>query len=333
MSEQYDVVIMGAGMAGLTAANVLRDAGCRTLIVDKGRGVGGRMATRRIGDAVFDHGAQFITVRDPRFRSMMDAWLEAGAAREWCRGFADAGLTLQTDGHPRYRGASGMTTIPKYLARNLSLRTGTRAGAVRSSDKGWRIEMEGGEAVRGSAVILTPPVPQSLALLEAGGVLLPKRVSAVLRNIHYDPCLTVLAVLDGPSGIPEPGGVQVDEEPVAWVADNRTKGISPQAHAVTVHGGPEFSRSRWGSDEECIAGELLEFAGRWMKGTAREVQVMKWRYSKPLRATAEPCLVVDDPALLVFAGDAFAGPRVEGAAMSGLETARAVIERLGSARA
>jgi predicted NAD/FAD-dependent oxidoreductase len=328
MNEDYDVVIVGAGIAGLVAASRLRDEGFRVLVLDKGRGVGGRMATRRTGDAVLDHGAQFITVRDPRFRSMMDAWLEAGAAREWCRGFAGADLSVETDGHPRYCGASGMTAIPKHLAENLPVRCDVRVTAVGPSDDGWRIETEGGEAVTGAALVLTPPVPQSLALLEAGGSRPPKEISNVLRGIQYDPCLAALAVLDAPSGLPEPGGVQTREEPVAWVADNRMKGISPGAHAVTVHAGPEFSRSRWESDEECIAGELLEFAARWVKGTAREVEVMKWRYSKPVRTTAEPCLVVEDPALLVWAGDAFAGPRVEGAALSGLEAAARVTGRI-----
>jgi predicted NAD/FAD-dependent oxidoreductase len=328
MKRECDVVVVGAGMAGLTAANTLRDTGHSVFVLDKGRGVGGRMATRRIGNAVFDHGAQFISVRDTRFRAMMNAWLESGVAREWCRGFAGVDLTVETDGHPRYRGAEGMTAIPKHLARDLPVRTEERVSAVVPTESGWRIEIEGGEEVRSSALVLTPPVPQSLTLLEAGGFHLRGKDAGVLHGIQYDPCLAVLAVLDAPSGLPEPGGVQVDEEPVTWVADNRLKGISPEAHAVTVHAGPEFSRSRWESDQECIAGELLEFAGRWVKGTARDVQVMKWRSSKPVRTTAEPCFVVSNCDALVFAGDAFAGPRIEGAALSGLAAAKEVAARV-----
>ncbi|MBP1654772.1 MAG: hypothetical protein H6Q28_1328 [Bacteroidetes bacterium] len=78
-----DVLVVGAGMAGLSAAAALREAGLSVLTVEKGRGVGGRMASRRVGSAVFDHGAQFVTVRDSRFAAVMSEWERRGAAREW----------------------------------------------------------------------------------------------------------------------------------------------------------------------------------------------------------------------------------------------------------
>jgi predicted NAD/FAD-dependent oxidoreductase len=57
--RECDVAIIGAGIAGLCAALTLTQAGLKVVIVDKARGVGGRMATRRLGGAVIDHGAQF----------------------------------------------------------------------------------------------------------------------------------------------------------------------------------------------------------------------------------------------------------------------------------
>ena len=60
-------VVVGAGISGLLAAQELTAAGWRVVVLDKGRGVGGRMATRRVGDGTFDHGAQFFTVRGERF--------------------------------------------------------------------------------------------------------------------------------------------------------------------------------------------------------------------------------------------------------------------------
>lgn len=72
--KNTDVLVIGAGMAGLTAAMALRRAGRSVHVLDKGRGVGGRMASRRIGDATFDHGAQFITARDPRFVAAIGEW-------------------------------------------------------------------------------------------------------------------------------------------------------------------------------------------------------------------------------------------------------------------
>ena len=68
--QTADVLVIGAGMAGLIAAAELQRAGRRVLVLDKGRGVGGRLASRRIGEASFDHGAQFITARTPRFAAL-----------------------------------------------------------------------------------------------------------------------------------------------------------------------------------------------------------------------------------------------------------------------
>ena len=79
----WDVLIIGAGLAGLSAANDLHQAGLKVLVVDKGRGLGGRLAGRRIGDATFDHGAQFMTARDSRFKASVAEWIEAGVAEEW----------------------------------------------------------------------------------------------------------------------------------------------------------------------------------------------------------------------------------------------------------
>ena len=78
-----DVVVIGAGIAGLIAARILIEAGANVAVVDKGRGVGGRLATRRFAEARFDHGAQFITTRDAWFRGAMEQWVDSGAASEW----------------------------------------------------------------------------------------------------------------------------------------------------------------------------------------------------------------------------------------------------------
>ena len=61
-------------MAGMTAGEALQTAGWRVVLLDKGRRAGGRMATRRIGSSRFDHGAQFFTVPDPRFRAVVAQW-------------------------------------------------------------------------------------------------------------------------------------------------------------------------------------------------------------------------------------------------------------------
>ena len=76
-------LIIGAGMAGLLAGTFLQENGIDVTVLDKGRGVGGRMATRRLGEGRADHGAQFFTVRSEVFASWVDDWLTAGVVLEW----------------------------------------------------------------------------------------------------------------------------------------------------------------------------------------------------------------------------------------------------------
>ncbi len=315
------------------AARTLQSRGIRVIVFDKGRSVGGRLATRWVETAAdeksyFDHGAQFFTVRDPRFQKFVDEWLAAGIVREWSRGFADFAGTPNEDGHPRYCGTSGMNAIARHLADGLDVRVKTQVVQLACENAQWRVTLDSGDELRADALILTPPVPQSLALLETGDIALPNEARAALEQIAYDPCFAVLAVLDAPTRLPEPGALQLRQEPIAWIADNHRKGISPDAFTVTIHAGPEFTREHWDTAHEIVAQKLLHAAANWLRAPVKSWQVHRWRYSQPTVVHPEPCLLVNDGAPLVFAGDAFGAPRVEGAALSGLAAAEAMSHSL-----
>ncbi|MBZ0296705.1 MAG: FAD-dependent oxidoreductase [Anaerolineae bacterium] len=320
-----DCLVVGAGISGLLAACKLHAAGQSVIVLDKGNGVGGRMATRRIHDSTFDHGAQFFTVRDDRFGVLVDAWLKSGLVVEWSRGFADRAGEMKEDGHARYRGAQGMTTIPKHLAADIDVRTSAQVTAIDlDSQSGWLVQTEQ-ETYEARRLLLTPPVPQSLALLDAGNYRLPVDVRHDLDAISYNPCIALMARLDGPSAVPAPGGIQLNQEPIYWMADNYRKGIS-SAYGVTIHAAPDFSHAHF-DDLEAAAKLLFEAAAPYL-GDAQvsTYQVQSWRYSQPLDVYADTYLALQDGPPLVLAGDAFAGPRVEGAALSGLTAGDYLLE-------
>jgi predicted NAD/FAD-dependent oxidoreductase len=312
-------LVVGAGISGLLAAGRLQDAGISAIVLDKGRGVGGRMSTRRIGKARIDHGAQFFTASEDSFRERVQGWAKDGVVLEWVRGFAGPGGDVRTGVRPAFRGITGMSAIPKHLARGLKVLTACRVTRIEREFRGYRAVTEDGEVHRGRAVLLTAPVPQSLALLEAGGVELRSAAEDLLHAIEYDPCFAVLAVLSGPSAVPEPGGIMLGDGPIAWIADNTRKGISPtEGSAITIHATADYTRSRLEMDGARVGEELLDAAGEWLGSEVREVQVHRWLYSLPKNRPGEPFLAVDDDCPLVFAGDAFGGASVEGAALSGL---------------
>jgi predicted NAD/FAD-dependent oxidoreductase len=324
-SKTDPILIIGAGMAGLSAARLLRDANLPVLVLDKGRSVGGRMATRRIGHGRADHGAQFFTVRDRQFARSVTEWQEAGVVSQWGQGFADAKESLPSSGHFRYRGIFGMTSVPKYLAEGLDLQLQTRITAITREKNHWLVQSQSGKMFQGRALLLTPPVPQSLELLKAGHVSLPSDIWRELDRVDYDPCLALLAVFAGPSRLPAPGGLRFSEGPIAWMADNYQKGISPDAHTVTIHATPDYSRRHWQTDANDVAGKLLGAAGPWLHSELLDWQIHRWRFSQPVATYPEQALFLPGPPPLVFAGDAFGGPRVEGAALSGYAAARILL--------
>ena len=85
MSKNLPVIIIGAGIAGLAAARSLSAANIPAILLDKGRGVGGRMATRRSGDAAFDHGAQFFSAKTPEFQRVVEETLQPEVVSLWLR--------------------------------------------------------------------------------------------------------------------------------------------------------------------------------------------------------------------------------------------------------
>jgi renalase len=328
--NQRSCVVVGAGISGLLAAITLQGEGWDVTVLDKHRSVGGRMATRRVGRGNFDHGAQFFTVRGECFAGLVEDWLTAGVAKEWTRGFADADGRPNEDGYPRYRGIEGMISIPRYISRDLEVHTAEKAVRVDVGDDGWEVVCESGSRVAGNALVLTAPVPQALDLASSGSYTLPDGARRHLEAVSYDPCLALMVLLDGSTGVPEPGGMQIKGEPLDWIGDNRRKGIS-EAPAVTVHAGPEWSRSHFEDDEMEITESMISRAGDYL-GTdlapaVVETSLARWRYSWVTNPHPEPCLVASDDPPLVFCGDAFGQPKVEGAALSGLAAADHLLGR------
>ncbi len=153
-----------------------------------------------------------------------------------------------------------------------------------------------------------------------------RRCPTALRRTDYDRTLALLAVtrrpVRGAGAGRRPGS---PTRPFSFVADNQAKGISaaPARHAARQPG--------------LVAGVVGRATGRgprraaparrgrgWVDASVVESQLKRWRFATPQAHLARALLVVEDAAApLVLAGDAFAGPRVEGAALSGLAAAAA----------
>ncbi|MEM9511616.1 MAG: FAD-dependent oxidoreductase, partial [Cyanobacteria bacterium P01_E01_bin.48] len=152
-SHVYDTVVIGAGMAGAQCAQNLAKAGLDVVILEKSRGVGGRMSTRRLsmktGEAIADHGAQYITAKGDRFRQFVDRQLKLGMMTEWTRHIHVLDDTGLHEGEyderiPRYCCPEGMTAVVKQVCTSLTVELETRITTVQATANGWQMTADDG---------------------------------------------------------------------------------------------------------------------------------------------------------------------------------------------
>lgn len=342
------VAIIGAGMAGLAAARRLTAAGNHVVLFEKSRGVGGRVATRRVEGCIVDHGAQVIK---PDGSTLADVMLHQLPAAELVEVLAPVrtidrtGEILPEDPHYSAQRAftyrNGMTTLPKLLLAALpadlfELRLGTRIGTIEESADGLLLrDDQGREVLRAECAVLTAPAPQAADLLGACSLqetaLTRTRIDA-LRSVPYHPCLSVLLGYAAPaSPAPAYALLAADRtQPLLWLAFEQTKGPSRVPHgeaALIAQLGPAVSQELYeASDAEVLDLTLREL--RVLFGAAyahpRWHQVKRWRYSQP-RGMVDFRAVnpAESRSRLVVCGDALRpeNGRVYQAYSSGLEAA------------
>jgi renalase len=303
------VAILGAGMAGATAARRLADSGLSVRVFDKGRSVGGRMATRGQGALQFDHGAQFMRARGPALAARIADWTRRGVVAPW----AGAG---------RHVGVPGMTAPVRDLLTGIPVANGTTIARLLRDGGAWGVEDSAGQ-IHGpfAAVAVTFPAPQVAALLDASGLALPDVARAT-----YAPCWSLMI-----ASARTPADVLIEprEGPIGLIAHDSSKpGRSPGIR-LTVHATPDWSRHHLEEPREAVAAALIEAASQRLGLDLRPTHVAahRWRFAQVETALGMPCLY-DRANGLGAAGDWCLGARIEAAHDSGAALAEAILSDL-----
>ncbi|MCL4834444.1 MAG: FAD-dependent oxidoreductase [Caldilineaceae bacterium] len=326
--KKYEALVIGAGLAGIAAARELHAAGVDLLLLDKRKRVGGRMATRRIGQGAADHGAQFFTAESPEFQALVDGWEAEGFAYLWDIGWSTGSFTdNEGPDHTHYAVSGGMSRLMEHLAVDLPTETAVSVVAVRQIDGGWEAEAKDGSRYRSSGLILTPPPPQALQLLRAGDVHLSPMDAEILEQLTYSSTITGIFRIEGEVTIPAPGAVHRPAEPLPWIADNRQKKVSPEETVVTINSNGNYASRYWDAPEVEIIETMKSVLLHYLKPGSRisESQIKRWRYAFPMRTHSQRTLRASGTPPLYFAGDAFHGPLIEGAWLSGKAAATALL--------
>lgn len=311
------IAIVGAGMAGLACAEKLAAAGRDVALFDKGRAAGGRMSTRRLatprGEAAFDHGAQYMTARDPAFRARLERWREAGLVARWPAAGEDAWV-----------GTPGMNAPVRAMAAVLGVRWEARIERLARGEGGWHLSGEEIEEGPFGAVVVAVPAEQAAELLGACDQDMAARAAAT----PSDPCWTVMAAFA--ERLPVKGDVIRDAGPIGWAARNSAKPGRSGPESWVIQAGPAWSRANLERGTGEVAGEL---AGEFVSSLANScdsapipplvVAAHRWRYARS-GASGEG-LLWDPDARLGACGDWLLGPRVECAWLSGNRLADAIL--------
>lgn len=306
------VGIIGAGLSGLAAARELRRLGHRVTVVEKSRGVGGRIASRRVGGTVVDHGTPVIGApAGSALAALIDALPKNDAV-------------ALGDGAWSYR--SGTTRLAKLMAEDLDILLGTRIATLRAGRAGIELGGEQGNT-HGvvDRVIISAPAPQAADLLEhspgAGD-----RVAA-LRDVTYAPAIMLLAGLR----IPPPDGLDPFPvpEPFHRITAESVKGRPPGDGVVPVvarvAAGP--SADLLDAPDDDILADLAPAlrAACGADGDPAWIQVKRWRFALPESATGSAAVNPDGVRILVC-GDGVAGGGLATVFASGIAAAQRVAD-------
>ncbi|HOK89569.1 MAG TPA: FAD-dependent oxidoreductase [Candidatus Hydrogenedentes bacterium] len=331
-SGPYDVIVVGAGISGVVAADHMSRAGLSVLVLERRKRLGGRCATRSIEGGVFDYGAQYFTIRYPAFQELAYHWQQNGSARIWSFGFSYADGVVERPGHPRWYGTNGMRWLVESLVKGFETRCGDGAQRIMEQRGGWKVETASGLVFESKAVLLALPIPLAIRLISDEDTWKFGAAMAPLLAVTYDPCIAAMLVLEGPSGLPAPGGVRVEDQGIAWIADNRMKGISPAMDAITVLADRAFSLELLEEDPDVAAARIAERAAPFLESRPQAVSGYRWRYASPGRLLSSEYFELYGRAPLLFAGDAFCDGKMEGAVLSGLAAARRLVDLVEDTR-
>jgi predicted NAD/FAD-dependent oxidoreductase len=317
--------VVGAGLAGLSAARRLSERGVEVVVFEKARGPGGRTSTRRAEGYAFDHGAQYFTCRDRAFEALVRGWLDSGVAAEWKPRIAtlDRGVTRPvSESTKRYVGVPRMSSLGRDLAGGLRVELGVRIQTVTAEAAGWCLQTGQGEVGCFDGVLVATPAPQAVPLL-AGAPEMAERVD----QVEMEPCWAVMVTFAAPLET-DFDAAWISSSPLAWIARNASKPGRPEGECWVLHASPEWTAANVDEPADRTARALLEALAAALRldlPTHRFAGAHRWLYARTSRPLGAPFLY--DPAARIGAcGDWGAGGQVESAVLSGAKIAHAVLE-------
>jgi renalase len=331
----FEVAVIGAGMAGLTCARQLQQAGKTVVLVDKSRGLGGRLATRRLAGTHADHGVCYLQPKGELFQQWIDELVSVGILRVWTDGIhrlsADGVLQPPTKSAAYYAAPLGATSIAKYLGRDLEIIGNKLITAISPIENGWRLSTKDPEfALTAAQVIIATPPAQALNI--ARDSIDPTSIEQ-LASVQFTRSITAIAVYpaseqNAATTIPWQGIQCIEHPTLAWIGLDSSKQLNPTQPVLVIQSNAAFAERHFDAPDLSIIGQKLldEIVPLIPTLNAPElIQVHRWGYAFAQNPLSDRFLTAQTIAPLYFCGDWCGGNRVESAYLSGMALANRML--------
>jgi renalase len=342
MQKRFSVAIIGAGVSGLAAANVLQNAGIAVTIYEKSRGVGGRSATRKRDGFTYDHGAQYFKQANEQTIGLITEHYRTSDLFQiekpiWT---FDAQNAIHEgdpkhNAEPRWCYRDGLTSLSKRMAQGLHIHFETRISAlVEQSEGGWQLFDQHNELIDGfDRVLITVPLTQAIELIEVSEIETELRTAIIAqaRKVEYNPLISVmLGYYPRPRTRPYYALVNTDKgHPISWLAwehEKDAKRVPVDAGLLIAQMAPDYSREHWLTDDDTLVHDVANRVSLLIDEQLPPpyfVDVQRWRYALPAKkADGDALNTLTLPRGLAFSGDAFVGGRMQLALDYGVSVAQ-----------
>ncbi len=321
------VAVIGAGISGLTLANKLKNH-FEVVVFEKSRGFGGRVATRRSDDYIFDHGAQFFKAKTEEFKEYIRPMIDQNVIEIWKARFVEIDNSkiinnrTWNDDPSNYVGTPSMNAIGKFMADGLDIRLSEKVANVSKSSK-WSLYNEANEDL-GQFDWLISAIP-------------PKQIMDIIPDvINLYPGIgkhEMLACFSLMLGYKEKIDVGFDAalikgSDISWLSVNSSKPLRSNNYTFLVHSTNKWASLNIDKDRDWVKNYLCnELSSIIPINTeiASYVGLQGWRYANIKKQSGNTEFFFNKDDKFGLCGDWFIQGRIEAAFLSGSHLADQIL--------
>lgn len=324
------VAVIGAGIAGVISASILKKRGFDVTLIDKSRGVSGRSTTKRWPniDNGIDMGVPYLkhTEISATIEPLIVNLKNCGVLTNW------KSIT-EVNGHIEkintYVGIPKMSSIAKHLSVMIPIISTEKIQSIKKVINKWVLRSDTGEFTGFDCIVFAIPSPQLNDIIG-----LPSDLqNRLTHNQSYKAINTMLVETIKPLWNSDKNEVILHNSLLKTIiADYKKPNRDPNKFSYTIHSNDEWATETFDelSKEDIEKSMIKELKAIFNTSNYDIIELLihRWRYAIPDSKNSgfkEGFFKSEDDSSIIVCGDWCNKPNFAGAMESGLRAANAVI--------